>query len=129
MRLLLANISDVWHRIESVAEPLLDFDGTSAQQVRLECEDGKSLCFASLDGVAIVKLLPYHEAPGEFELFIWLAVSTGPHGAFEAYLPEIEQVARDLGAKHMSFRSPRPGWTKKLPDKWRIREIEYECDV
>jgi hypothetical protein len=127
-RLLLVSVSDVWHRIESVATPLLDSDGVTGEDLRLECEAGRALCFASLDGVTIVTLVP-NRWRKDHELFIWLAVSTGPHGATEQYLPELEQVARDLGAARMVFRSSRPGWERKLPPNWKLREIEYACEL
>lgn len=123
-----ADIDDYWDRIEAVAHTVVD-DGTlTAENVRDECREGRSLCFASDEGVAIVTLLP-NRAKNDLELCVVLAVSTGPHGAYEAYLPEIDQIARDLGAARIVFFTRRRGWERKLGSDWSLRSISYVREV
>jgi hypothetical protein len=84
--------------------------------------------FASDDGVVIVTLMP-NRAKQDLELCVVLAVSTGPHGAYEAYLPEIEQIARDLGAARIVFYTRRRGWERRLGPDWSLRSISYVREV
>lgn len=128
MMLGLADVDAVWPRIEAVANSLID-DGTlTVENVKDECRAGRSLCFASVDGVVICTLLP-NRAKQDSELCVVLAASIGPHGATQAYLPEIEQIARDLGAARIVFYTKRRGWERKLSAGWSLRHVAYVREV
>lgn len=123
-----SDIDAEWPRIGALAEQVLAGDDYSPDNLRQECRDGHALAFASSDGVVVVTLIP-NRLRNDLELVVLLAASVGPHGAVEAYLPEIEQVARDLGAARIVFRSRRLGWQRHLPAGWQLREVTYVCEV
>lgn len=124
----LADIDQEWPRIAALAERALAGDDFTPDNLRLECREGRALCFASSDGVVVVTLIP-NRLRGDLELVVLLAASVGPHGAVEAYLPEVEQVARDLGAARVVFRSRRRGWLRRPPPGFTLREVTYVCEV
>jgi hypothetical protein len=126
--LALADIDTVWPRVAAAARPLIDDGSVTVENVMDECRAGRALCFASADGVAIVTLQP-NRAKQDLELCVVLAVSTGPHGVVETYLPEIESIARDLGANRLVFYTKRRGWERALGAGWRLRTVAYELEV
>jgi hypothetical protein len=124
----LADFDEQWPRMAEVARSIIDDGSLTVENVRDECRAGRALCFASADGVAVVTLVPNRATQG-LELCVLLAVSIGPHGAVEAYLPELEQVARDLGADRMVFYTRRRGWERRLDAAWRLRHVAYEREI
>ncbi len=124
----LSDFDREWPRVEAVAHRLIDDGSITVENVRDECRAGRSLCFASADAVVVVTLLP-NRAKQDLELCVVLAVSIGPHGAYEAYLSEIEQLARDLGAARVVFYTRRRGWERRLGAGWTLRNVCYEREV
>ena len=73
--------------------------GTSTLHIGYEGED--------YEGFVI--LTPMQEFDGK-KLNIWIAYGTG--GVVKKYLPEIEMMARRIGAKAITLASPRKGWAR-----------------
>lgn len=128
MPLELADIDEVWPRVEHVARVSINGDQCSHEELKIACREGQALCFASPDGVLVVTLEQNH-VKMDLELLIWVAASVGTHGVIQKYLPQIDQIARELGVSRMKFESDRAGWLRALGGDWRIRNIEFERDV
>jgi hypothetical protein len=96
--------------------------------VAAEIAAGRAQVLRSDDGILLLALHPNFQR-GDLELVAWVAVSTGPHGMVDRYLPQIDRVARDLGAARVILQSPRLGWLRVLPQRWRVTSVTYECEV
>lgn len=61
------------------------------------------------------------------KLHIWLAYNHGPRNILELAAPQAEQMARNIGAKKITFASPR-NWGRRLPD-YKAVTTYYEKEV
>ncbi len=118
------DVDAIWNRIKTAAERVIDGDDATSEDITRECREGRALCFASVNGVVIATLLP-NRLRNDLELFVWLAVSWSGHGAFERCEPEIDTIARELGATRVVFHTRRRGWDGKLGERWRLRHVAY----
>lgn len=66
-------------------------------------------------------LLPRHD--GTPTVLIWIAYAEG-QGMIRLYLPIIESLARDIGAKQLEFTSDRPGYRRVFRD-WQRTGQRY----
>jgi hypothetical protein len=125
----LADIDEVWPEVAAAAERVLDGADFTAEDIARECREGRALCFfASGEGLLIAKLNP-NRRHNDLELVVWLAVSLGPHGAMDKYLPDMDELARRLGAERIVFSTFRNGFVRRPPAGWRIREMTFEREV
>ncbi len=108
---MLTSIDDVW--------PILTAYPDGADYALKVCHGGTGLCFTGPWGVFVIELRP-GENPGTLEAFCVLAVAA-KNGAFEAAEPAVLQVARDLNATTVAFRSVRRGWARRLGPAWMPR--------
>src|SRR5882672_2287905 len=106
-RLHLTELTWVWPRIDAAARKALEGADWLGEDILEMCRRRQALCFSCDDGVVVAELAANHHRHSEFELIVLLAVSTGPHGVVERYLPEIEEIARELGAVRIVFWSHR----------------------
>lgn len=83
------------------------------------CEAGTGLCFSGEWGAFVIALGP-GENPSTLEAFVLVAIATR-NGAFDAAEPAVLQVARDLKATTVAFRSVRRGWARRLGPAWMPR--------
>lgn len=90
------------------------------------CAAGAAICLAGDDGLVVVapKLLG-----GTMHAVVLLAVSSGPLGAFSRQEAEMLQVARELGARSLSFHTQRRGWRRLLGPQWRFDGTMYSRGV
>lgn len=100
----LASIDDVWPTLVDLP-PL-------AEDALHECRAGRALCFTGVPGTFVIGLYP-HDNGHALEAFVLLAVAA-QRGAFEIAEPHALQVAMDLNATTVAFRSVRRGWARKL---------------
>lgn len=107
----LADIEEVW--------PTLGQLPAGAETAQSECRAGRALCFAGPWGSFVIGLYP-HENGADLEAYVLLAVAAR-HGAFEFAEPSVLQVAADLGATVVAFRSVRRGWARRLGPAWKPR--------
>lgn len=129
MRLELADIDEVWERVGVLAERVLDGADFTAEDILRECRRGHALCFyASGWGMVIAKLHP-NRRHNDLELVVWLAVSFGPGQAVEEFSPELDEIARRMQAKRVVFSTFRPGWVRRPPPGWTMREMTFEREV
>lgn len=78
------------------------------------------------DGIVVVTL---RGGPIGMRAFVILAVSGGSAGAVQRNESALVEIARDMGAKTLAFRSDRRGWARALSDKWRRTGDFYERTV
>jgi hypothetical protein len=71
--------------------------------------------------VGFVVLTPTPNFDG-MRLNVWCAYSVGQN-VVEKFLPEIKKMARNIGAKMVTFGSPRKGWAKRFKE---LTTIYYE---
>lgn len=129
MQLLPYDLDALWPVIGPVAEPLLEQTDCKADDLRKECREGRAMCLAHGDEVVVVTLVP-NRWHNDLEMVVWLAVTVSTDGrAFERRWPEVEGIARQLGAARVVFHSRRRGWERKLPSGWRLRSVSYEHEV
>jgi len=73
--------------------------------------DSEAFLFLTPEGFFI--LLPLHgRIPS---VLVWQAYAEG-QGAIRKYLPAIEQMAREIGALQIEFKSTRPGYRRVFRD-------------
>ena len=121
-------LADVWPDLQMLAPPAVDGHNVSFEYVAAEIAAGRAQVLRNSDGILILA----HRVDFvtlETYLEVWVALGTGPHGMIERYLPEVERVARDLGAARIVMQSPRLGWLRALPHRWRVTSVTYECEV
>ena len=125
----LADIDVVWPSIAAVAEPMLADDLYGAEEIKAACRDDRAMCFANDDGVLVVTLTP-HPRKRDLEMCVWLAVSLRASGGVTRdYLPGIESLARQLGARRVVFHTRRHGWARVLDCRWRPRSTTWEMEL
>jgi len=119
-------LQDVLPLVEAKARRLLaDTDG-GLEKVVEDCRAKLAFCFRSQTAFAVLSLAP---ATSGWVLFVRLAMSLSGTTAMHDHMPFIEQVARDLGAKSIRFRTTRHGWSRLLDHSWRVSHVEYEREV
>jgi hypothetical protein len=129
VRLDLADVDQVLPEVRAAAERALDGASCTVDDLACECREGRALCFyASGWGLVIAKLNP-NRRHNDLELEVWLAVSTGPTGAIDEFTPELEIIARRLRATRIVFSSMRPGFMRRPPAGWQMREMTFEREV
>lgn len=126
--LQIVELSEAWPLLQVLAPPGVGGHNASFEYVAAEIAAGRAQCLRNADGILLLALEPDFQT-GELTLQVWVAVSTGVHGMVEKYLPEIDAIARDLGAARIVMQSPRLGWLRTLPQRWRVTSVTYECEV
>jgi hypothetical protein len=123
----IAELSEVWPILQALAPPVIDGHNATIEYVAAEIAAGRAQLVRNADGILLLAL----RVDRNLELFldVWVAIGTGAHGMVEKYLPEVESIARDLGARRIVMQSPRLGWMRKLPERWKISSVTYECEV
>ena len=100
--------------IRDKADPDLNFD-----LIHQRLADSEAFLFLTPEGFFI--LLPLHgRIPS---VLVWQAYAEG-QGAIRKYLPAIEQLARNIGAHQIEFKSTRPGYRRVFHD-WQRTGQRY----
>jgi len=124
----IADIDEVWPAIEEKALAVMASDEYGPEDLKSDCREGRALCFATAEGVMVVTLGP-NRARKDLEMCVWLAVALDGEGLTAKYMPEIESLAHQLGASRVVFHTRRPGWSRHLDSRWRLRSITYEMEL
>lgn len=124
----LVDLEEVWPLLQSLAPPAVDGHNAPIEYVAAEIAADRARCLRSADGVLLLVLRPNYQSM-DLELMVWAAASTGPPGMIDKYLPEVERIAADLGAARIVMQSPRLGWLRALPQRWRVTMVTYQCEV
>ena len=98
-----------------------------AQYILDECRNGRAVCFGSPDGAVIAST----RASGDkLELLILLAVGYKVGTKLvDAYLHEIEDIARFCGACRITFQTRRKGWRRYLGADWQVKDGFFFRDI
>lgn len=119
------DIRSVWSQIRPKLERLsLDCSCSwIPEDVYHACKSGQAHLWYADDAFVVLEdeTDPYS---GEKSLFIWIAV--GDEGTPLKYLPQIEEMGRQLGVKKIAMESPREGFRYV---GWRVATIRYEREV
>ncbi len=84
----------------------------SANHIIKQCNEGKAFAFTDLQHDTLVVLEPI--ALPILTINVWVAYSR--HGnAIKEYEPEIERLARQIGAKSLTFSTQRRGYSRAMP--------------
>ncbi|TAM30259.1 MAG: hypothetical protein EPN60_05295 [Nevskiaceae bacterium] len=121
-----ADIRDHWDRIApAVAECLLG-DEDRPEDVYAACLYGHAHLYLAADGFVVFKKRRTRLGT---ELRVWCAHCTGPAGALVRYRPDVERLAKEIGARAAVFESHRPGFDRALPPGWKRVSAVYELEV
>ncbi len=95
------------------------------EEVYYECRAGLAHLYLCDDEAFIIL-----KERTENDLFIWIAYGfNNGGGLIDKYVPEIEELGRKIGAKTLSFQTPRKGFDKVLSNRWKGRFIEYSMRI
>lgn len=108
--------------IKPYVESLSLQESWRAEDVYAECLYGHSVLYICTDGFVILKEMKdaYSE---EKELFIWIAQSMNDdprRSMIHEYSSELEQIAKQINAKKITFGSSRPGYERVLGEGWKM---------
>lgn len=127
MALQAADIRREWPRIRGAVAAILAGDGETPEEVYAECRFGHAQLYTCPEGFVVLKKYR-REDNGRPELLLWLAQGAGG-GLTPRYLPQLEQIARDVGAATLALRTRRRGFERLLDPRWRLRAVEYQLDI
>lgn len=102
----------------------------SFEQVQSEIDSGNAVVLRNDDGILLLAIEPGLCGQGD-SLVAWCAVSSsaGDSPMVERYLPVIERWASGMGARRIVMQSPRPGWLRKLPRRWKVENVTYVLEI
>ena len=89
-------------------------------EVYQACRDSEAFLFLAPEGFCILRPL----ADGHPTVQVWIAYAEGG-GNLTRYEPEIERLAREIGATRLIFSSPRLGYRRALRH-WQRQGNDYE---
>lgn len=127
----IARLEDAWPLLVERCPPIIDGRPARYEQVSAEIEAGRAVLLSNDDGILLLALEPGLDGRGD-TLIAWCAVAArrADEGcAAGEYLPQIEQWAAQIGARRVVLQSPRRGWLRRLPERWRVTSVTYECEV
>lgn len=120
MRFTQRDIRDVWKDIE---KPLRDtiHPAESPEELYHLCRIGQAHVFTCPEGFIV---LQEFMSGTKKVVHIWIAYGTGGN-LIQTHLPDIEELARSVGAKELSFNTQRKGFERALPEGWKMNFIDY----
>ena len=127
MELKPADIRREWPRIRDAVAAILAGDGETPEEVYAECRFGRAQLYVCAQGFVVLKKY-LREDNGCPELLVWLAQGEGG-GLLQAHLPQLERIARELGAATLVFRTRRRGFARLLDARWQLRALEYQLEI
>ena len=106
----MVRFSDAWPRFKEWAGEYI-----TAEAVE-EARHWPNVSLVNEDGLLVLTLKPGHNG---LRAFVILALSSGKHfGAFHRNEAGVVEIARDMGARTLAFRSDRRGWGRVLGRHW-----------
>jgi hypothetical protein len=115
-------LDEAWPVLQRLAPPQIEGHNVGIEEVRRQIEQGVASLFASDEGYLLLAI-------DGLDLVIWCAVATSGHADIAKYLGEIERIAAYIGAKRIVMRSPRIGWLRRLPQRWKVVDVTYCLEV
>ena len=87
--------------------------------VRALLDSDVAVCIANREGIVVMMLDPQDD--GKMDLKVLLAVSTGEPGAFQRQQDAMVTIAKDIGARRLTFKTDRTGWGRMLGQEWSLQ--------
>ncbi len=127
MRLRRVDVRDYWQQIKPHVEEILKGYDDIPEEVYAACRGGYAHLFMGEDDVGFTILKETLEGTRK-NLFLWISYKKQESNSTDgmSYLEDIEQIAKQIGAKSMTFRTKRRGFERVLGSDWRVGFIEYE---
>ena len=115
------DIREIWNNIKDKLADLREACHCDwrVEDVYHSCRSGESDLWVADDAFTVIRNVE-NEFTGQPELYIWIFVGDGL--VRDKYIPQLEQIARSIGAKKMRMVSPRKGFTRT---GWEIDSINY----
>ena len=112
----MVRFADAWPRFKEWAGEYI-----TAEAIE-EARRWPSTALINEDGLLVLTIKPGHNG---LRAFVILALSSGKHfGAFHRNEAGAVEIARDMGARTLAFRSDRRGWSRVLgPHWWRDGDL------
>ena len=107
-----AEVKDYWPKIRPELEKMQGTDGWIPEDVYMFLVGNHATLYVNdveWQGFVILQLLPNYS---EKRLHMWIAAGWGD---MMAYRDEVIEIAKQAGAKRITFESPRKGWEKAGP--------------
>lgn len=125
-----ANARQLWPRIASLVEDVLEAEGESiiAADVYAAIVHGTAFLWADEGGFVVLREDRDRET-GALEVLVWIGVSYGGGGALEHYTPQVEAIARQAGAVGIAFHSSRAGYERALPEGWKKQYTRWHWRI
>lgn len=92
--------------------------GQSDRDLRRACLRGEAWLLASDRMFMVVRI--EQEADG-FNLLVWAAASRGATDCIREHLPDLESIARGMGAKGVTFITDQKGFERAMGPNWKPR--------
>lgn len=127
MELRPADIRREWPRIRAAVTAILAGDEETPEEVYAECRYGRAQLYVCEQGFVVLKKYP-REDSARPELLVWLAQGEGV-GLLHRHLPQLELIAREIGAATLAFRTRRRGFGRLLDGRWQLRALEYQLKI
>jgi hypothetical protein len=112
-------IRSVWQKVKPYLEEIAKDYPWRPEDVYAECLYKEAVLYQNTDGFVVLKQVndPYSE---ERQLFIWIGCSYENKGGslIDELYPEIEQIARSIQAKSITFGSKRIGYDRVMGPEW-----------
>lgn len=125
MTLTPADIRTEWPRIEGQMAAACG-TGYPAVEVYHACRRGSAVLYLCPEGWVVLEGYT-REDTGEREVIVLAAYALGEANLLDQYSGEMEEIARNYGAKTLAFRRLKDApWTVK---GWRMRAAEYEKEL
>jgi hypothetical protein len=123
----LVDAAQVWDEAGPLLARALRGSDDRAEELLQRCAAGRAWMLASARGYAVVELVPH--GGGGVDLLVWAAASRGARDCVREHLPDIEQLARSLGARCAAFRTGRRGFGRVLPPGWSVRQVTWAKEL
>lgn len=119
-----------WPILQRLCPPVIDGRPASFDDVQREIDAGRAVALANSDGILLLALEPGLDENGH-TLIAWCAVASPTCSSADVrnYLVLVEAWAVGMGARRVVFQSPRLGWLRRLPERWRVTSVTYELEV
>jgi hypothetical protein len=126
----MVDAAQVWDEAGPLLARALRGSDDSADELLRRCAAGLAWMLASDRGFAVVEPVPYNNgAGGGVDLLVWAAASRGARDCLREHLPDIEQLARSLGARCAAFKTSRRGFGRVMPPGWSVRQVTWAKEV
>lgn len=124
------SLEDAWPALSALCPPQIEGRPATFDEVKSEIDAGNAVLLGNRDGILLLALEPGKGDDGA-SVIAWCALSLAGHGGHlvETYLPHVERWAAGMGARRVVMQSPRLGWLRRLPERWRVVSVTYQVEV